>query len=220
MEWWLLPLLGGLLALDQTSFGQFMVSRPLVGGTVVGWVLGEPMLGFLLGGIMELCFLPAVPTGGGQVPEGGPAVGVGVWAADSLEGEGGLALGLALGLLWAWLGSVSVHLLRGWNSRWVPVDGGGVGVRAGMVWRGQIVGLASDFLRGGLLCAGGMGVAAVLAPLLRGSWPLGMSATLAVLAMGGSLAVGGLLALWEKGGKRWRVFLAGCGLGVAWGVLT
>ena len=34
-----LAILGGLLALDETSVGQFMISRPLVGGSEIpGWV--------------------------------------------------------------------------------------------------------------------------------------------------------------------------------------
>ncbi|MED5200176.1 MAG: hypothetical protein VYB51_10255 [Gemmatimonadota bacterium] len=40
-----LAILGGLLALDATSVGQFMISRPLVAGTLAGWWLGDPGVG-------------------------------------------------------------------------------------------------------------------------------------------------------------------------------
>lgn len=220
MEWWVLPMLGGWLAVDQTSFGQFMVSRPLVGGTLTGWILGEPMLGFLLGGAIELCCLPAVPAGGGEVPEGGPAAVVGVWVGCSMGEAGGLALGVAVGLFWAWLGSVSVHFLRTWNCRWVPDSAAGGGVTSHMVRRGQLLGLALDFLRGAVLTVGGMAAAVGVFPLLQGSWPLGKPATLALLAAGVSLSMGGLLGLWAKRGKRWWIFLTGCSLGMVWGVLA
>ncbi len=50
----LLSLLGGVLAVDGTSVGQFMVSRPLVAGVLAGWLLGDPMSGLWVGGILEL----------------------------------------------------------------------------------------------------------------------------------------------------------------------
>lgn len=38
MELALIALLGGGLALDATSVGQFMLSRPLVAGALTGWM--------------------------------------------------------------------------------------------------------------------------------------------------------------------------------------
>ena len=54
MEILRLSVLGGLLGLDGTAVGQFMVSRPVVAGTLVGWVLGVPGLGLSIGAMLEL----------------------------------------------------------------------------------------------------------------------------------------------------------------------
>ena len=93
-----LALLGGLLALDGTSVGQFMVSRPLVAGTLAGWWLGDPVLGLEVGAILELFHLAGVPAGGAHVPESGPASVVAVAVAMSAGGPGGLALAVVAGL--------------------------------------------------------------------------------------------------------------------------
>ena len=56
MELALVALLGGVLALDGTSVGQFMLSRPVVAGALTGWMLGDPALGLLIGTLLELCW--------------------------------------------------------------------------------------------------------------------------------------------------------------------
>ena len=52
-----LVLLGGVLALDATSVGQFMFSRPLVAGALAGWVVGDAALGLSVGVVLELYLL-------------------------------------------------------------------------------------------------------------------------------------------------------------------
>ena len=76
-----LAILGGLLALDATSVGQFMISRPLVAGTLAGWWLGDPGLGLEIGAILELFYIAGVPAGGSRVPETGSASVVAVAVA-------------------------------------------------------------------------------------------------------------------------------------------
>ena len=78
-----LALLGGVLGLDATAVGQFMVSRPLVAGWIAGWMAGEPAMGITVGAILELFLLVSVPSGGARYPEGSTAavVGVGVCTA-------------------------------------------------------------------------------------------------------------------------------------------
>ena len=44
--------LGGLLGLDATGVGQFMVSRPLVAGALTGWLLGDVALGVTIGVVL------------------------------------------------------------------------------------------------------------------------------------------------------------------------
>ena len=47
-------LLGGALALDATSVGQLMLSRPLVAGLLSGWLAGDARAGCLAGVILEI----------------------------------------------------------------------------------------------------------------------------------------------------------------------
>ena len=93
-------LLGGLLALDATTVGQFMLSRPLAAGLLAGWVAGDPMAGFLVGVVLEIYLLVAFPVGGARFPEGATATVVAAATAATHTGAGALALGVGLGLVW------------------------------------------------------------------------------------------------------------------------
>ena len=75
-----------MLALDATSLGQFMISRPLVGGAITGWLLGDPVLGLEVGAVLELFHIAGLPAGGSRVPEAGPASVAAVAVAASSGG--------------------------------------------------------------------------------------------------------------------------------------
>ena len=109
MDLLLLTFLGGLLALDGTSFGQFQVSRPLVAGTLTGWAVEDPVLGLLMGGILEFYFISVFPVGGGHFPEGGAPTLVAVATAVVAPGPAGIALGAFMGFLWSRLGAISTR---------------------------------------------------------------------------------------------------------------
>ena len=76
-----LGLLGGVLGLDSTAVGQFMVSRPLVAGWLAGWVAGVPEFGITIGAVLEVFLLVSFPTGGARFPEGSTAAVVAVGVA-------------------------------------------------------------------------------------------------------------------------------------------
>jgi mannose PTS system EIIC component len=61
-------LLGGFVALDATSFPQVMISRPLVAGALTGFVLGDPVAGALVGGLLEVFHLSVLPIGAARYP--------------------------------------------------------------------------------------------------------------------------------------------------------
>ena len=103
-----ISVLGGLLALDGTSVGQFMFSRPLVAGVVAGWLLGDPLGGMAVGAILELYLLVSFPTGGSRFPEGGTATVVAVAASQVTDATGALPLAVAVGLVWGQLAGMSV----------------------------------------------------------------------------------------------------------------
>ena len=58
-----LALLGGVLALDGTSLGQFMVSRPLVACVLAGLVAGDPAAGAMAGLVLEALHIAVLPVG-------------------------------------------------------------------------------------------------------------------------------------------------------------
>ncbi len=208
MDLLLLTLLGGLLALDGTSVGQFMVSRPLVVGVLAGWVMGDPALGLLLGGLLELFLIPALPVGGSEFPEGTPPAIVAVATASSGAAPGALALGALFGLLWARLGALSISVLRKANGRMVP-DPSRDGVSRSAMVKGHLAGIFLDFLRGVLLTGTGLLLGPWLSRVLSPAWPLNWQVTAGLLALGATLPAGALLS--GLGGWRKRGVVFGSG---------
>lgn len=206
-----LVLLGGILALDGTSVGQFMISRPLVAGTLTGWVLGDPYLGLLVGGLIELYFIPVFPVGGADFPEGGPPTLVAVVAAFGAPGAGGIALGFTLGLLWSLLAAFSNHLLRKANGRIVP-DPSRAPVTPRQIVRAHLACIGLDFCRGGILTALGVITARWAVGILPEVWPLTPSWTLGLLVLGASLPAGAFLRSLGGWRKRGVLFAAGAGV--------
>jgi mannose/fructose/N-acetylgalactosamine-specific phosphotransferase system component IIC len=64
MSHWLpVALLMAFLSLDETAVGQFMLSRPIVVGPLVGWLLGRADIGLEMGALIELIWIGDVPVG-------------------------------------------------------------------------------------------------------------------------------------------------------------
>ena len=213
MEIVLVTLLGGLLALDGTSVGQFMLSRPLVAGALLGWMLGEPALGLTVGAILELYLLVSFPTGGSRFPEGATATVVAVASAAGSTTPGALPLAIAVGLVWGQLGGVTITALRHANSRLVPEPGrplrgpGDVTVAHGIA-------LLLDFARGAALTFSGVLLGRAIVTWFGAGWHLAPAATVALLLLGGSVSAGILLR--DLGGFRRRrtLLVAGMALGI------
>ncbi|MBT8396722.1 MAG: hypothetical protein HKO65_18955 [Gemmatimonadetes bacterium] len=206
-----LTLLGGLLALDGTAFGQFMVSRPLVAGVLTGWLVGDPASGLLIGGILEVYFISIFPVGGAEFPEGGPPTMVAVATGALVQGPAGVALGTLLGFLLSRVGAVSIRLLRKANGRLVP-DPSRMEVTVGRVVWGHLGPVLLEFLRGCGVSFAGLLVGGWLAGIVGDLWPMGMSGTFVLLAVGASLTAGafvGTLGGWKKRGVLFGAGLAG-----------
>lgn len=204
----LLSVLGGFLALDQTSLGQFMLARPLVSATLAGWLLGSPQAGIAAGAVLEVLFLPAFPVGGARFPEGGPA---GVVAASTALAAGGgavgLALGIGLGAVWGLLGGWTVGTLRRLNERLTPKPIAGA-MKPSRIVVGHLASLLMDFLRGTVLTAGGIILGRLLASGAAGAWTLEAGVTGILLGVIAALSLGGLLA-GLGGWQRSRIHLFG-----------
>lgn len=219
MEIITLVLLGGLVALDGTSVGQWMVSRPLVAATLTGWILGDPMLGLMVGGLLELFYLVVVPTGGALFPEGGPASVVAVAAAVVVPGSGGVALAMLLGLAWGQIGGVSIVLLRQINVRLAPAPDRGA-VTASAVTRAHLLGILIDFTRGCTLTLVGLTLSLAVGSALGGTsamggWPFDEASTNGLILLGAAAPLGMLLRSFVRENRGLLLFA----LGLAGGLL-
>ncbi|MBD3348192.1 MAG: hypothetical protein GF400_03215, partial [Candidatus Eisenbacteria bacterium] len=68
----LLPVLAGLaglLAIDATAALQIMVSQPLVAGALAGAACGDPGTGLVIGAVLQLIWLGALPVGAAAFPD-------------------------------------------------------------------------------------------------------------------------------------------------------
>jgi len=70
-----------LLELDTTYIGQFLFSRPIIAGSVLGYLTGNFFLGLQLGVFTELLYLDFMPIGGVVPPSGAISAGTGVLMA-------------------------------------------------------------------------------------------------------------------------------------------
>lgn len=68
-----LSLIIGALALDTTVAFQMLISQPLFSCPIIGWVMGNPQLGFEMGIILQLLWISVLPIGAVTFPEGNVA---------------------------------------------------------------------------------------------------------------------------------------------------
>jgi len=211
-SWILLVGLGVWAALDGVSAGQFMVSRPLVTGTLSGWILGDPWTGFILGFFLEILHLPGIPVGGVRLPEPGPATVPAAAAAILLPGPGSLALGAGLGIVLAQVGGWTVVAQRRWQGALLAHHSPFSKDPRRLTW--VLLGaLALDGLRGLGLVLPALGLVLLLPPSLAQAWPLSMGETLALLAVLASAPAGALLAALPAPRYRWALLGVGLVMG-------
>jgi mannose/fructose/N-acetylgalactosamine-specific phosphotransferase system component IIC len=103
---------GLLVGLDLASVAQTMISRPIVAGTVAGAILGDPMAGAAVGVILELFALEVLPVGASRYPDYGLGAVAAAAAAVGAPGVLGSGIGTAVGLLMAYLGGKTIHMVR------------------------------------------------------------------------------------------------------------
>ena len=182
-----LSLLGGWVATDSTSFGQFMVSRPIVAATLAGWIVGDPLAGATLGVVLEAFHLNVLPVGAARYPEAGPAAVV-AGAAYGIAGAspGAMLIVIGFALVWEAVAGHSVHRLRHVNVRFAAsrVED------TARLQRRHLSATGLDFLRGVLLFVAGYAILTALLALLIPYW--GLDDRLTALITGGLLV--GLLA--------------------------
>ncbi|HEX5726261.1 MAG TPA: PTS sugar transporter subunit IIC, partial [Longimicrobiaceae bacterium] len=163
-----LALLGGLLALDGTSFGQFMVSRPLAAASLAGLVAGAPLQGAAAGLLLEALHLAVLPVGAARTPETAPAAVAagGVYAAGN-PAQAALLLVVVFGLAWEWACGRTVVRLRQENARHALPTPDEAGDPRRLAAR-HLRAMGIDFARGAVLTLGGMLLLALLLRLPQG----------------------------------------------------
>src|SRR3989339_1766376 len=83
-----LSFLAALLSVDVTLFGQFMISRPIVCGPLIGYFLGDIKTGLWVGMLVDLIWIGNIPMGA-AIPTYATAMTVlpTIWASISFPGH-------------------------------------------------------------------------------------------------------------------------------------
>src|SRR5688500_17652576 len=116
----ILALLGGVLGLDTVSFPQAMLSRPIVGATLAGAILGDAGAGLLVGATLELFAVDTLPFGASRYPEWGSAAVIGgaLFTKAVAFQAGRLTTAALAALMVAWIGGWSMVQVRKLNAYW------------------------------------------------------------------------------------------------------
>ncbi|HEU0055119.1 MAG TPA: PTS sugar transporter subunit IIC [Longimicrobium sp.] len=204
-------LLGGITALDATSLGQFMLSRPLVAATLGGLVAGSPEDGIRVGVVLEALHLAVLPVGAARYPEPGPpAVAAGLAFAASGAEPPALLVAVLFALAWEYACGATVERMRHFNARFagVPAEG----ADPALVDRRQWTAIAVDFARGALLTVLGTALLAWLLGTVDGN---GFPTEWARAVLGLVVVAGAASALRLFGRGRYPFFVGGALAGVA-----
>ena len=217
-----LPLLvwGTLVGLDLVSVPQAMISRPLVAGTVAGWLVGDVEAGLRIGVVFELFALDVLPVGAVRYPDFGPATIAAVALGAGAPWELSLGLSVALGLVLAVLGGWSLQIVRRWNARAIQRRAAALAAgESSAIRRLQYGALLRDAVRGFILTLLGIGLAFTIQGMVRLDRQTAVALTL--VAIGSALAAAVDGALRSSGrSARLKWLLAGAGVGVLLAVLA
>jgi mannose/fructose/N-acetylgalactosamine-specific phosphotransferase system component IIC len=204
--------LGGLIALDATSFGQLMLSRPMVAGSLSGAICGVPFEGALLGALLEALSLGILPVGASRYPETGTAAVAATGAfglAHAPVTPAVLLLALIFGLTWQRLAGLTVILGRYANERMVRAGRPGPAHMDRLIEHRHLETMALDIMRGMLLT-----ILALLAgvPLLRFAipyWTLPHTAAAFAVAIATAAVLGSTAPLFAESPRGRLMLLAG-----------
>ena len=65
----LVSFIAAILEVDFMALGQIMISRPIVSGTIIGWILGDFKTGLIIGALLELIWISIIPMGAAIPPD-------------------------------------------------------------------------------------------------------------------------------------------------------
>jgi mannose/fructose/N-acetylgalactosamine-specific phosphotransferase system component IIC len=219
VSWTPLVVLGAIVALDATSLGQLMLSRPLIAGTLAGALTGMPFEGALVGGLLEALSLGILPVGAAKYPETGTAAvaAVGTLGLAAVPPTpAALLLTVAYGLVWQRLSGATVVFGRHVNERLIGAGDAPPGARLDeLIERRHIASMGLDLLRGA-----GVTLTALLAgvPLLRlalPSWTLPSTVAVVAVSVAAAAVLAGTARLFAQERRGALLLLAGLVAGSA-----
>jgi mannose PTS system EIIC component len=162
----------GIIGLDRTALGQFMISQPVVAGPLTGWLLGDVTAGLVIGGTLELIWVLDMPIGT-FVPADSTVAAVAATATAALGNSvpGDLpVIGFCL-LMTVAMVPVTMfadHLMRKRNAQ-IPelaLSSGGSPTEAGVTaW--HLAGLIAFFLKSFFMCLAMVPAGLVLVGVFR-----------------------------------------------------
>ncbi|MEX0906780.1 MAG: PTS sugar transporter subunit IIC [Gemmatimonadota bacterium] len=204
-----LLVLGGIVALDATSFGQLMLSRPLVAGTLAGALVGAPLEGALVGASLEALSLTVLPVGASRYPDTGTAA---VAAAGTLGLAGSeatapaLLLALVYGLAWQRVAGATVVAGRYLNERMVRAGQPSRARMDTLIEHRHLETMLLDVIRGVVITAAAVmaGVPLLLMAIERWALPANMAAV--AIAVSTAAVLAGAVPLFAEA-SRGRAFL-------------
>jgi PTS system mannose-specific IIC component len=194
--------LGAILGLDVVSFPQAMLSRPIVAATLAGALSGRAGAGLLVGAVLELFALETLPVGASRYPEWGSAsVVAGALFATQPDGvAGALCVSVLCGLVTAYVGGLSMVLLRRLNGQLARAQLDRLAAGSSRTVTGlQLAGVGFDLVRGFALTVVALGLAAPLLRYVVDHWDVDARVSRAVV-------VG--LAATVAGAAVWKLFHA------------
>ena len=208
----LLALLGGAVAIDGTSFGQFMLSRPFIAATLAGALVGNPAGGAIIGLVLEAFHLNILPVGAAKYPEGGPAaVAGGAVYASSFPQASALLLTVLMVLALEWIGGETVRYLRQANMHLVPV-GTAEPIDPDRLERRHLGAILCDYARGMVLVFAGVLLLFFILRTLTPLWAFGERVPQAIT---GAIVAGLLASSIRVVGSRGWMAAAGAAAGLA-----
>jgi len=216
-----LMVMGGVAELDRTSVFHGLLSEPIVLSPLVGYVLGDPMLGLKIGALLQLFFLGMASMGGSSPPDGTLA-SVAVTAAASLAARYtgvGYEVAMTVAVLIvmvpaAWMGKAIDTWIKESNVAMLhkteeEIESKGVREIEKAVWKSVAKSFLIYAVATGVISLAGVLITSGALAFLPGSWsrPLEITGGLLLLASAG-------IALASLREKRALLVYAGVGLGL------
>jgi len=208
--------LGGIVALDATSFGQLMLSRPLVAGTLAGALVGMPLEGALLGALLEALSFSILPVGAARYPEIGTATVAAVGTlglSNAAATPSALLLALVYGIIWQHASGISVRAGRYFNERMLHLEDPPRAHMDLVVENRHVSTLLLDIIRGIAVTTVALFIGMPLMQLLVPLWTLPAAIATGVIATAATAVMAGAAPFFCDNRRRRMLLLAGvvCG---------